>query len=175
LLSSPDDPGPRDTREPSLPRRAGRRAMSFKREELADGSVRLSSERSSYTYQRPRPGVVFIRFSGDDKGEFGNAPRDELRGDINRYAPVELFIEMDETTGANLPVQEAWTDWFSANRPALKGVSVLTRSKFMHVSAEVVKLFSRTGELIRVYLEPAPFEEALQRAAPDFVRPQSQR
>ncbi|HEX8438304.1 hypothetical protein [Archangium sp.] len=149
--------------------------MSFKKETLADGSVQLTSERSSYTYQRPRPGVVFMRISGDDKGEFGNAPRDELRGDINRYAPVELFVEMDESTGANLPVQEAWTEFFSANRPALKGVSVLTRSKYMHVSAEVVKLFSRTGELIRVYLDPAPFEEALQRAAPGFVRPKTQR
>ncbi|HYO56976.1 hypothetical protein [Archangium sp.] len=76
---------------------------------------------------------------------------------------------MDEITGANLPVQEAWTEWFSCNRPALKGVSILTRSKFMHLTAEVVKFFSRTGELIRVYLEPQPFEEALKRAAPNLT------
>jgi hypothetical protein len=149
--------------------------MSFRREMLKDGSVQLTSERSSYTYQRPRPGVVFMRFSGDDKGEFGSAPRDELLEDLRRYAPLELFVEMDESTGANLPVQEAWTEFFSNNRSALKSVSVLTRSKYMHVSAEMVKLFSRTGELIRVYLDPVPFEEALQRAAPDFIRPNSQR
>ncbi|HYO72590.1 MAG TPA: hypothetical protein VEU33_41605 [Archangium sp.] len=142
--------------------------MSFKRETLEDGSVRLSSERCSFTYQRPRPGVVFMRIVGIDRGEFGTAPRDELRGDISRYSPIELFIEMDEITGANLPVQEAWTSWFSTNRPALKSVSMLTHSKFMHFTAEVVKFFSRTGELIRVYLEPQPFEEALKRAAPDF-------
>jgi hypothetical protein len=141
--------------------------MSFKREMLEDGSVRVSSERCSYTYRRLRPGVVFIRIQGDDKGELGEAPRDELREDLSRYAPVELFFEMDESTGANRPVQEAWTEWFSTLRPALKSVSVLTRSKYMHVSAELVKLFSRTGELIRVYLEPQPFEEALKRAAPD--------
>jgi hypothetical protein len=141
--------------------------VSFKREVLEDGSVRLTSERCSYTYRRPRPGVVFIRFTGDDRGEFGEAPRDELREDISRFSPIELFFEMDETTGATLPVQDAWTEWFSGNRPALKSVSVLARSKFMHVSAEVVKLFSRTGELIRVYLDPQPFDEALQRAAPD--------
>ncbi|AKI98391.1 hypothetical protein ATI61_12172 [Archangium gephyra] len=141
--------------------------MSFKRETLEDGSVRLSGGRCSYTYRRLRPGVVFIRIQGDDKGELGEAPRDELREDLSRYAPIELFFEMDESTGANLPVQEAWTAWFSGNRPALKNVSVLTRSKFMHVGAEVVKLFSRTGELIRVYLDPEPFLEALQRAAPD--------
>ncbi len=141
--------------------------MSFKRETLECGAVRLSSERCSFTYQRPRPGVVFMRIVGTDRGEFGTAPMDELREDLSRYAPIELFFEMDESTGTNLPVQEAWTAWFSGNRPALKNVSVLTRSKFMHVGAEVVKLFSRTGELIRVYLDPEPFLEALQRAAPD--------
>ncbi|MFY0527566.1 hypothetical protein ACN28I_31965 [Archangium gephyra] len=139
--------------------------MSFKRETLECGAVRLSSERCSFTYQRPRPGVVVMRIVGNDKGEFGTAPMDELREDISRYAPIELFIEMDEITGANLPVQEAWTGWFSTYRPALKSVSILTRSKFMHFTAEVVKFFSRTGELIRVYLEPRPFEEALERAA----------
>ncbi|WNG16372.1 hypothetical protein [Cystobacter fuscus] len=140
--------------------------MSFNRETLADGSVRLSSERSSYTYRRLRPGVVFIRITGDDKGEFGDAPRDELREDISRYAPIELFFEMDETTGPSMPVQEAWREWFSIYRAALKSVNVLTRSKYMHVSVEVAKLFSRTGELIRVYLDPEPFQEALQRATP---------
>jgi hypothetical protein len=144
--------------------------VSFKRETMEDGAVRLASERCSFTYQRPRPGVVFIRIVGNDKGEFGTAPMDELREDLRRYAPIELFFEMDEEAGANMPVQETWTEWFSANRPALKSVSILTHSKYMHFTAEVVKFFSRTGELIRVYLDPAPFEEALLRAAPDASR-----
>ena len=114
--------------------------MSFKRETLEDGSLRLSGERCSFIYLRPRPGVVFMRIIGQDKGEFGTAPMDELREDIRRYAPVELFIEMDEATGAALPVQEAWTEWFSGHRSELESVSILTRSKFMHFTAEVVKL-----------------------------------
>jgi hypothetical protein len=144
--------------------------MSFQRETLEDGSVRLESERCRFTFQRPRPGVVFLRIEGLDKGEFGSAPMDELREDLRRYAPIELFVEMDVSSGAALPVQEAWTDWFSANRSDLKSVSILASSKFMHFTAEVVKFFSRTGELIRVYLDPQPFDEALQRAAPDFTR-----
>ena len=146
----------------------------FQRETLKDGSVRLRSPKCSFTYFRLRPGVILMRIEGDDSGEFGTAPMDELREDLSRYAPVEMFIEMDDTTGAILPVQEAWTGWFSENRSALKSVSMLTRSKYMHFTAEVVKLFSRTGELIRVYLDPAPFDEALQRAAPGFVRPKPQ-
>jgi hypothetical protein len=147
--------------------------VSFRRETLEDGSVRLANERCRFTYQRLRPGVVFLRIEGHDKGEFGTAPMDELREDLSRYAPLELFVEMDASSGAALPVQEAWTEWFSTNRSALKGVSILARSKFMHFTAEVVKFFSRTGELIRVYLDPAPFDEALKRAAPDFTRSRS--
>ena len=148
--------------------------MTFQREALEDGTVRLSSMRCRFTYRRLRPGVVFLLIEGQDRGEFGTAPMDELREDLSRYAPVEMFIEMDDTTGAIVPVQEAWTGWFSENRSALKSVSMLTRSKYMHFTAEVVKLFSRTGELIRVYLDPAPFDEALQRAAPGFIRPKPQ-
>ncbi len=143
--------------------------MSFRRETLEDGSVQISNERCTFTYYRPRPGVVFLRIVGYDQGEFGTAPMDELREDLCRYAPVELFVEMEEITGARLPVQDAWTEWFSLNRSALKSVSILARSKFMHFTAEVVKFFSRTGELIRVYLDPEPFGEALQRAAPGFA------
>lgn len=117
--------------------------MSFKREVLEDGSVRLTSERCSFIYLRPRPGVVFLRIIGQDEGEFGTTPMDELR---------------------------AWTEWFSGHRSELESVSILTRSKFMHFTAEVVKLFSRTGELIRVYLDPEAFDEALQRAAPGARR-----
>jgi hypothetical protein len=144
--------------------------VSYRRETLDEGSVRLTSERCRFTYQRPRPGVVFLRIEGLDKGEFGSAPMDELREDLRRYAPLELFIEMDVSSGAVLPVQEAWTEWLSGNRSDLKSVSILTNSKFMHFTAEVVKFFSRTGELIRVYFEPQPFEEAFQRAAPGFTR-----
>jgi hypothetical protein len=140
----------------------------FQREVLKDGAVRLSNERCTFVYRRLRPGVVLLTISGHDKGEFGTAPMDELREELSRYAPVELFIEMTDTSGATVPVQESWTEWFSAHRSALKNVSILAHSKYMHFTAEVVKFFSRTGELIRVYLDPKPFEDALARAAPDF-------
>jgi hypothetical protein len=142
----------------------------IQRETLKDGSVRLRSPKCSFTYYRLRPGVVLMRIEGDDGGEFGTATMDELREDLSRYAPVEFFVEMLPTAGAKVTVQEAWTEWFSQNRSALKSVSMLTRSKYMHFTAEVVKLFSRTGELIRVYLEEQPFEEAIARAVPGFAR-----
>jgi len=137
-----------------------------KREVLPDGSVRLSADGCSFTYSRPRPGVTLLRIDGVDKGQFGSAALDELRADLLRHAPVELFVDTGPQASANLPVQETWTGWFRAHSAELKAVNILVRSKYMHFTAEVAKLFSRTGELIRVYLEPEPFREALQRAAP---------
>jgi hypothetical protein len=138
---------------------------------LSDGTVSLKSGKCEFRYHRPRPGVVLIGIAGHDTGQFGTATMDELREDVVRYAPIELFIDMGAAHGPVLPVQEAWTDWFSHHRSALKSVSMLTRSKYMHVTAEIVKLFSRTGELIRVYLDDKPFHEALSRAAPGWQRP----
>jgi hypothetical protein len=148
-------------------------ASVVQRDTLNDGTVRLFSSKSKCTFYflRPRPGVVVIRISGDDRGEFGTAPMDELREDLSRFAPVELFIETDKSAGAALPVQTAWTEWFAENRSALKSVSMLVHSKYMHFTAEVAKLFSRTGEMIRVYLDPAPYDEALGRAVPGYKVP----
>jgi hypothetical protein len=111
--------------------------------------------------------VVLLRIVGAtlDAGELGTAPMDELRDDLARWAPVEVFVDASEAAGAVVTVQEHWAEWFARNRSGLKGVNMLVRGKYMHFTVEVVKLFSRTGELIRVYLDPAAFGEALGRAA----------
>jgi hypothetical protein len=140
------------------------------REVLGDGSVRIWDDKCSFHYFRPRPGVVLIMLAGRDNGQFGTATIDELRQDISRYAPVEVFFDMQDTVGANLEVQETWTEWIQVYRSALKSVNFLVRSNYMHVTIEIAKFFSRTGELIRVYLDPAPFEQAIARAAPSFTK-----
>jgi hypothetical protein len=136
------------------------------RENRPDGAVRIWNEKASFTYHRPRPGVVLVIISGSDNGQFGFVTLDEMREDLSRYAPCELFVDTVEARGVQMPVQELWTEWFSNHRPALKSVNVLVGGKFMHITVEVAKLFSRTGELIRVYLDAAAFDEALERAAP---------
>jgi hypothetical protein len=61
-------------------------------------------------------------------------------------------------------VQDAWANWFGRQRGALARVSILATGKYMQFTAELVKFFSRTGELIRVYLDPAAFAEAIEKA-----------
>lgn len=136
------------------------------RETLQDGSVRMFDQRGSFLFSRPRPGVVVVTFSGKDDGQFGTAPLDELAADLARYAPVELFIDAQPDVGANLRVQRAWTEFFARHRSQLKSVNVLVRSKYMHVTVELARFFSRTGELIRVYLDDSAYQEAISRVAP---------
>jgi hypothetical protein len=139
------------------------------REQRPDGTVRIADERCSFTFWRPRPGVVLLRIEGIDQGQFGSLPQDELRGDVVRYAPIELFVETGGGVMTPSPlVQEQWAEWFRDNRPALKAIHFLAGGKYLQFTAEVVKLFSRTGDLMRVYLDRAAFEEALQRSAPGF-------
>ncbi len=142
------------------------------REVLDDGTVVLRGERCSFFYHRPRPGLVAMKIVGPrlDTGELGSAPMDELRGDLSRHAPLEMFIDASEAAGAVVAIQEGWADWFARHRAELASVSMLVQGKYMHFTAELVKFFSRTDELIRVYLDVTAFTQALERAA---ARPKS--
>ena len=140
------------------------------REVIEDGAVRLSAGNAWFIIHRLRPGVVLMRAGGLDRGELGWAPMDELREDLRRFAPVEIFIDGADVDAVTAAASDKWTDWLGTNRAAIKSCSILARSKFMHITVEVAKLFSRTGEMIRVYLDPAAFEEAIARAAPGFTR-----
>lgn len=138
----------------------------MRREELPDRSVRIAADDCSFTYYRPALGVVYIEIQGTDRGAFGTAVTNEMAGDLSAFAPIELFIDTTDVLFALPEVAELWTKWFSTNRGSLKSVNILVRSKFIHVTVEVAKLFSRTGNLIRVYLDPQHFQAALERAAP---------
>lgn len=99
-----------------------------------------------------------------DTGELGTVPMDELRGDVGHGKPIELFFDLTGAVGAAVPVQDAWGAWFAHHRAMLTGVNILVSGKYMQFTIDVVKLFSRTGELIRLYLDPAAFASAFARA-----------
>lgn len=132
------------------------------------GNVALTSERCRFAIVRPGPGVVLVSIAGHDRGEFGTAVFDELRGDLTRYPPLAVFLDISDAVGAIVTVQDHWSAWFADNRRALGAVHILTRGKYLHFTAEVVKLWSRTGDLIRVHADSASFYDALRVAAPSY-------
>ena len=130
-------------------------------ETLDDGTARLSDGRCTFMFTRPKPGVLLVRIEGVDMGTLGTAPIDRVREEIGRFGALDLFIDARDAGVASLEVSDAWTAFFQANAGGLRRVSILAVSKFVHLTVSVAKLFSRTGELIQIYSDPALFESAI--------------
>jgi hypothetical protein len=62
---------------------------------------------------------------------------------------------------ATQTVADRWSGWIARHRTRLSGMSLLVGSKYVHMTVEVAKLFSRTGELMRVYTDAPAFAEAI--------------
>jgi hypothetical protein len=143
----------------------------FTRSVDSRGVVALTSPSCRFEVVRPGPGIVVVTIAGHDRGEFGTAVFDELRDDLTRYPPLTVFLDISDAVGAIVTVQDHWSAWFADHRRALGAVHILTRGKYLHFTAEVVKLWSRTGDLIRVHSDSASFYDALRRAAPSYFSP----
>jgi hypothetical protein len=134
------------------------------REQLSDGAVMLRSPRCTFVYRRPRPGVLLVAISGDDDGQFGATTLDEIRLELLRERPLSLFVDARAATGAAVSVSDAWKRFFEQNRKDLSAVLVLAPSRFVHLTVEIAKHLSRTGDLIDIVSDPAVFDARLQSA-----------
>jgi hypothetical protein len=137
---------------------------SFTRTISQAGEVTLTSPDASFVFNWPRPGIVLIRISGHDLGQFGSSALDELMNALRRERPLELFVDTREAVSVAPRVRDEWTRFFASNRANLTAVHVLTSSKFVHLAVAVAQLFSKTGDLIRLYSTPAIFEARLHQA-----------
>src|SRR5688572_2857303 len=90
---------------------------------LADGRVRLVAGKAEFIFERLRPGVMLVTVSGIDKGQFGTATLDEIRLEMLRQRPVELFVDAEAAVAVSVDVSREWTQFFSLNREHLKRVS----------------------------------------------------
>jgi hypothetical protein len=131
------------------------------REELAGGDVRLADPVCAFRFHRLRPGALLVTISGHDRGQFGTRSLDEVRLEILRHRPLELFIDASEAVGATAQVSREWTQFFSLNREHLKRVSVLVGSKAVHLTVAIAQHLSRTGSLIQIYSDPEIFAAQL--------------
>jgi hypothetical protein len=128
---------------------------------LPDGSIKLATQQATFTFSRPRPGVLFVAVTGHDDGRFGIATLDEITAALNRERPVTLFVDTRAALSVAPHVRNDWTRFFSSNRANLLAVHVLTASKAVHLSVAVAQHFSETGTLIRLYSNPEIFDAKL--------------
>jgi len=118
----------------------------------------------SLILQRFLPGVIVLRISGSDIGEFGEAPMNALNGWIASSGPIDFFIDARDVRGASMGVSAEWARWLGAHKPALETVTMLTGSRFIQVTAEFVRRFSDLEGVMRICTEPEVFDSALAKA-----------
>lgn len=131
------------------------------REVLPDGAVRLSAGNCSFVFRRMKPNVLLIVASGHDSGQFGTATLDEIRVELGRVRPLEIFVDASEVTGASVSVSEEWTQFFSVNRDSIAQVHVLVGSKAFHLTVAIAQHLSRTGKIMQLHTDPAVFQAKL--------------
>jgi hypothetical protein len=128
------------------------------REALPDGAVRLASGDCAFVFRSLRRGAMLVTITGLDTGQFGTRTLDEVRLELLRHRPLELFVDAREAIGAAVSVSNEWTHFFALNREHLRRVSVLAGSRAVRLTVEIAQHLSRTGNLIQIYSDPETFD-----------------
>lgn len=126
--------------------------------------IRYDGIHCNLLIERAPNGVVVLRISGTDVGEFGDAPMKVLNGWVGDGSSIDFFIDAREVRGASIAVSGEWAQWLQAHKPALKSVTMLTGSRFILMTAEFVRRFSSLEGIMRICTEPAAFDQALAEA-----------
>lgn len=111
--------------------------------------------------ERPAAGVIVLRLTGWDVGEFGDAPMKELDKAFTDEGLLALFIDARAVKGATIDVSSEWAQWLRRHRTRFSHVSMLTGSPFVQLTAKFVQRFADLGEVMRIYADPAAFDAAL--------------
>jgi hypothetical protein len=115
-------------------------------------------------------GVVLLRISGTDVGEFGQSPMTALNDWITGSDPIHLFIDARDVRGASIEVSAEWAGWLSEHKNVLASVTMLTGSRFINVTAEFVRRFASLEGIMRISTEPDIFDFTLAEATATSTR-----
>ena len=136
------------------------------RKQLPDGRLQLESGGCTFTYERLRNGAMLVTITGYDKGQFGTASLDEIRLELLRHRPLELFVDASGAVAVSVEVSKEWTHFFSLNREHLKRVSVLVGSKALELTVAIAQHLSQTGNLLQIYTDSDLFRARVDQARP---------
>ena len=130
------------------------------------GSARFEGVHCTLSIDRPAPGLLTVQFQGTDVGEFGERPFREMARDLAERAPLELFIDASGGKAASIDVSNDWANWLRSNRDRFLCIHMLTATKFIELSAGLVRRFAGLENRMRLYTNAPAFADAL-RAAQD--------
>jgi hypothetical protein len=123
--------------------------------------VKYEGVSAGLAIERPAQGVVVLRLTGWDTGEFGDAAMQEIGRDFAAGKPLQLFIDARAVKGATVDVSNEWALWLRANRARFAHISMLTGAPFVQLTAKFVQRFADLGEIMRIYTEAKSFDAAL--------------
>jgi hypothetical protein len=133
-------------------------------DQLERHDIQYDGVHCSLSIKRISHGIVRLKISGSDVGEFGDAPLLVLDRWLAGSESVELFIDAHQVRGASIEVSGVWAVWLGKRKDKLRAVTMLTGSPFVHVTAEFVRRFADLGGIMRICTEPAVFETAFREA-----------
>ena len=133
-------------------------------EKLEHGEIHYDGVHCTLAIERFSRGVVVLRISGTDVGEFGEAPMLALNEWFPGTDPVEFFIDARHVRGASIDVSGEWARWLGSQKMKLRTVTMLTGSRFVQITAEFVRRFAELEGIMRICTEPEVFESALAEA-----------
>jgi hypothetical protein len=99
--------------------------------------------------------------AGEDAGQFGSAPLDELRAAIDRDGRITLFIDAHEASATAAAVTDAWKQFLARHRAGLSRVHVLVGSKFMYLNIAITQHLAGAANVLRIHSDRAEFERAI--------------
>ena len=118
---------------------------------------------SRLSIERPTAGVVVLRLTGWDVGEFGDAPMKALEADVAR-GEVRLFIDARAVKAATIDVSNDWALWLRKHKARFASISMLTGGPFVQLTAKFVQRFADLGDLMRIYTDATAFDADLRAA-----------
>ena len=112
-------------------------------------------------------GMILLRISGSDVGEFGDAPLLDLDRRLAGGDLIDLFVDAREVRGASIAVSAEWARWLGANKSRLRRVHMLTGSRYVQVTADFVRRFADLQAIMQVYTDEKIFDTTLLAALGD--------
>ena len=124
--------------------------------------IQFDSTHGTLTIENPVAGVILMKITGYDIGEFGRAPMEELEQMISGESATDLFIDARETRGASVEVSAEWAHWLGQFQARLRHINMLTGSRYIQITAKFVRNFAGLHDQMRIFTDREAFDQMLE-------------
>src|SRR5262249_55953000 len=109
---------------------------------MSASDVALEGIHSTVVVRRPAARVIVLSIDGADVGELGERPFLELARDLDAPGTLQLFVDARDAIGPSIDVSGRWARFLTENKDRFAHVTMLTGSRFVRITASMVRDFS---------------------------------